>query len=110
MKIPEDKLERIKENLRWLVDERTSAPWAAGSYSDSELAQDEQDYEDIERLTTVEQVLSFLQDEGGQRGMLEWCWALDPLGGFNVDDVDADEESFIEYMTKTYGIPKSKFY
>ena len=36
MKIPEDQLESVISSLRYLVDERTSAPWA--SYSDDELA------------------------------------------------------------------------
>jgi hypothetical protein len=38
--------------LRYIVDERTSAPWA--SYSEEELSMDEQDYEDIEKIKSVQ--------------------------------------------------------
>jgi hypothetical protein len=112
MKIPEDQLESTKECLRHLVDERTSAPWA--SYSGDDLAIDEQDYEDIEHITTVLDVFLFLRDQGRREYFVEYASCLDPLGSFKVSgkewpDED-DEEAFRDYLSETYGIKKSEFY
>ena len=112
MKIPKDELEATKQSLRHLIGERNSAPWA--SYSDDDLASDEQDYEDIERITTVLDVLQFLRDQGEREFFVEYESCLDPLGNFKVlgkewPDED-DEEAFRDYLSETYGIKKSEFY
>ncbi len=112
MKIPDDQLESTKQCLRHLIDERSSAPWA--SYSDEDLATDDQDYEDIERITTVSEVFMFLRDQGSREVFVDYASCLDPLDGFEVygkeyPDED-DEEAFRNYLSETYGIKKSEFY
>lgn len=104
-------LESTKRALRHLIDERTSAPWA--SYSDEELARDEQDYEDIDKLKTVHEVFEFLRDQGGRTHFVEYAQCLDPLSGFSVEGKEwpdaNDEQAFRAYLIKTYGIEKKNF-
>ena len=111
MKIPPDELESTKDSLRRLIDERTSAPWA--EYDDDELSQDNQDYEDIDGIETVFDVLMFLRDQGGRTVLTEYNSCLDPLGKFepsNGEYVDeSDEVAFREYLSKTYGIDPKEF-
>jgi hypothetical protein len=106
MKIPATQLESIKRRLHHLVDERTSAPWA--NYSEEELSMDEQDREDIERIQTVAHVLEWLQNQGGQKTLIEWASCLDPLDQFAVPGKeypdDRDEEAFRDYLRKNYGV------
>lgn len=106
MKIPLNQLESIKRSLHHLVDERTSAPWA--NYSDEELSMDEQDREDIERIQTVADVLEWLQNQGGQKTLIEWASCLDPLDQFAVPGKDSpdeeDEGAFCDYLRVTYGV------
>ena len=112
MELPADLLESTKTALRHLIDERTSAPWA--SYSDEEVARDDQDYEYIEKIKTVFDVYQFLRDQGAQTIFVEYASCLDPLGGFKVmgkeEPDEDDEKAFRAYLTKTYGIAKKEFY
>lgn len=111
MTIPEDQIDDVRQQLTWLIDERTSAQWA--SYSDEEIESDQQDLEDIENLKTVLDVLRFLRDQGGRTCMVEWVSCLDPLGGFVVkgkeDPEPEDETAFRDYMLRTYSISASEF-
>jgi hypothetical protein len=111
IEIPANQLDGTKTALRHLLDERTSAPCA--SYSDEDLQQDDQDYEDIDKIKTVLDVFTFLRDQGGQECFVEYASCLDPLGGFKVEGKgwpDAeDEDAFRNYLTTTYGIPKKDF-
>jgi hypothetical protein len=111
MKIPADRLESTKTALRHLIDERTSAPWA--SYGDEDVAQDDQDYEDIDKIKTVFDVYQFLRDQGRRTVFVEYASCLDPLSGFKVtgeEEREGDEEdAFRAYLTQTYGIPKKEF-
>jgi hypothetical protein len=106
MEIAKDRLTAIKQSLHNLVDERTSAPWA--SYSEDELARDEQDREDIERIKTVGDVYQWLRDQGGRTTFIEWLHCLDPLNGFKVDAEgppdERDENAFRRYLRATYGV------
>jgi len=111
MTIPEDQIDDVRQQLTWLIDERTSAQWA--SYSDEEIESDQQDLEDIQNLKTVLDVLRFLRDQGDRTCFVEWASCLDPLSRFVVDgkdDPDAeDETAFRDYLQRTYGINPREF-
>ena len=103
MKIPEDKLESTKRMLRYIVDERTSAPWA--SYSEEELAMDEQDYEDIEKVKSVQDLADILLDQLSRDCLFEYACNLDILGKFKERYGDErDEKEFRKFLNKTYDI------
>ena len=110
MKIPKDQLGDIINSLRYLIDERTSAPWA--SYSDDEIAMSDQDIEDAESVRTVLDVVKGLRDQGGRTDLIEYSSCMDPLGKFDEenipDDVDA-EVSFRQYLVDTYNIDPKEF-
>ncbi len=111
MTIPEDQIDDVRQQLTWLIEERTSAQWA--SYDDEETESDEQDIEDIQSLKTVLDVFRFLRDQGGRSCFVEWASCLDPLGGFVVEGKDdpgpEDEEAFRNYLQQTYAIAESEF-
>jgi len=111
MTIPEDQIDDVRQQLTWLIDERTSAQWA--SYDDEEIESDQQDLEDIQSLKTVLDVLRFLRDQGDRTCFVEWASCLDPLGGFVVEGKDdpepQDETAFRDYMQRTYNITASEF-
>jgi hypothetical protein len=111
MTIPEDQIDDVRQQLTWLIDERTSAQWA--SYSDEEIESDQQDLEDIQNLKTVLDVLRFLRDQGDRTCFVEWASCLDPLSRFVVDgkdDPDAeDETAFRDYLQRTYDINQREF-
>ena len=111
MTIPEDQIDDVRQQLTWLIDERTSAQWA--SYSDEEIESDQQDLEDIQNLKTVLDVLRFLRDQGDRTCFVEWASCLDPFSRFVVDgkdDPDAeDETAFRDYLQRTYGINQREF-
>ena len=110
MKIPKDHLEDTINSLRYLVDERTSAPWA--SYSEDELDMDDQDIGDAEGVRTVLDVVKWLRDQGGRTDLIEYSSCMDPLGKFdeeNVpDEIDA-EVYFRQYLVDTYNIDPKEF-
>ena len=110
MKIPEDQLEGVISALCYLVDERTSAPWA--SYGEDELSMDQQDYEDAQSVRTVLDVVKWLRDQGGRTDLIEYSSCLDPLGKFDVEKVPDDkdhEEVFRKYLVETYDIDQKEF-
>lgn len=111
MTIPEDQIDDVRQQLTWLIDERTSAQWV--SYSDEEIESDQQDVEDIQNLKTVLDVLRFLRDQGDRTCFVEWASCLDPLSRFVVDgkeEPDAeDETAFRDYLQRTYGIHQREF-
>jgi len=103
MNIPEDRLESTKRMLRHIVDERTSAPWA--SYSEDELGMDEQDYEDIEKIQTVQDLADILLDQLSRDCLFEYLSSLDVLGKFKERFGDErDEAEFRKYLVNTYKI------
>ena len=103
MNIPEDQLESTKRMLRYIVDERTSAPWA--SYSEDELGMDEQDYEDIEKIQTVQDLADILLDQLSRDCLFEYSSSLDVLGKFKERYGDErDEAEFRQYLVNTYKI------
>lgn len=110
MKIPADQIDEIRRALCDLVDERTSAPWA--EYSDEELAADENDREEIERIRTISDVIRFLRDRLRQTRLVEWTACLDPLNGFRVAGKEVpdenDEDAFRAYLVKQYGIKRKE--
>lgn len=111
MTIPERQIDDVRQQLSWLIEERTSAQWA--SYDDEEIESDQHDLEDIQSLKTVLDVLRFLRDQGGRTCMVEWASCLDPLGGFVVegkeDPEPEDEKAFRDYMQRTYSISANEF-
>lgn len=111
MIIPADQLESTKTALRELVDERTSA--SHGDYTDEEIAKDDLDLGDIEKIRTVHDVFMFLRDQGERDVFVEYASCLDPLDGFKVDGKEwpdeEDEDAFRQYLTKTYGIAPKEF-
>ena len=66
--------------LRCIVDERTSAPWA--SYSEEEIAMYEQDYEDIEKIKSVQDLADILLNQLTGDCLFEYSSSLDVLGKF----------------------------
>ena len=103
MNIPEDRLESTKRMLRHIVDERTSAPWA--SYSEDELGMDEQDYEDIEKIQTVQDLADILLDQLSRDCLFEHASSLDVLGKFKERYGDErDDAEFRKYLVNTYKI------
>ena len=103
MNIPEDQLESTKRMLRYIVDERTSAQWA--SYSEDELGMDEQDYEDIEKIQTVQDLADILLDQLSRDCLFEYSSSLDVLGKFKERFGDErDEAEFRKYLVNTYKI------
>ena len=89
--------------LRYIVDERTSAPWA--SYSEDELGMDEQDYEDIEKIQTVQDLADILLDQLSRDCLFEYSSSLDVLGKFKERYGDErDEAEFRQYLVNTYKI------
>ena len=103
MNIPEDQLESTKRMLRYIVDERTSAQWA--SYSEDELGMDEQDYEDIEKIQTVQDLANILLDQLSRDCLFEYSSSLDVLGKFKERFGDErDEAEFRKYLVNTYKI------
>ena len=103
MNIPEDRLESTKRMLKHIVDERTSAPWA--SYSEDELGMDEQDYEDIEKIQTVQDLADILLDQLSRDCLFEYLSSLDVLGKFKERFGDErDEAEFRKYLVNTYKI------
>ena len=103
MNIPDDQLRSTKRMLRHIVDERTSAPWA--SYSEDELGMDEQDYEDIEKIQTVQDLADILLDQLSRDCLFEYLSSLDVLGKFKERYGDErDEAEFRKYLVNTYKI------
>ena len=105
-KVSPDQIEKIKYGLHNLVSERTSS--LLGGYSDEELAKDDYDHEEIDRIKTLQDVLTFLIDSCRAYVLVNYATYLDPLRGFKVagkEDFDEDDEpDFVEYLTETYGI------
>ena len=103
MKIPEDQLESTKRMLRYIVDERTSAPWA--SYSEEELSMDEQDYEDIEKIKSVQDLADILLHQLSRDCLFEYACSLDILGKFEEKYGDErDETEFRKFLKETYDV------
>lgn len=105
MKLPPSTLKQAKRSLNHLVDERTSG---LGGYTAAELAMDEQDREDIDRIDTVADVYNWLRFQGQQEEFVVWVDILDPLGKFEPEDGDCptagDENAFRDYLRSTYGL------
>ena len=71
---------------------------------------DEQDYEDIEKIKTVLDVLHFLVNQGDRTCLIEYSSCLDPLDKFEgTFGDDRDESNFRVYLTSTYGINPKEF-
>ena len=93
--------------LGYIVDERTSEPWA--NYSEEELAMDEQDYEDIEKIISVQDLANILLDQFSQNCLFECACSLDILGKFEEKYGDErDEKEFRKFLTETYDVERSK--
>ena len=89
--------------LRCIVDERTSAPWA--SYSEEEIAMYEQDYEDIEKIKSVQDLADILLNQLTGDCLFEYSSSLDVLGKFKEKYGDErDEAEFRKFLNKTYDI------
>jgi hypothetical protein len=102
MKLPPKILERSKRSLNHLVDERTSG---LGGYTAAELAMDEQEREDIDRIQTVADVYNWLRFQGQQDEFLVWIDILDPLEQFDDSRISGanEETAFKAYLKSTYG-------
>lgn len=106
MKIPVEDLPSTIQALRNLVDERTSAPWAA--YSEEDISTDDQDLEDAEKVKTVQDVYNWLRDQGSRTCFVEYASCLDPLNEFKIEGKEepdeTDEKTFLKYLRDKYNL------